>query len=401
MKIDRSDVFSSSLGRPAISPSREIFPAIHGLIRDERPSDCRSSGVARSGDLASLRDARAAEPRDQAAPRTRRRRQQALLAQLRYVKGGSDDEPGHLPRTLRRELGGAAHLFHYLAIPPSLFHAGDRVDSSSLAVPTARESSSRNPSGATSPVRGHSTRWSAGPSLKKRLPDRSFPRQGVRPETCSTFGSPTRSSSRFWNRDRIASVRSPWPNLSDVADHGAFYDEVGAIRETSSRTTLLQVVSSSWPWRRRPAKVRPSATSSGTVPRLRSTARRERRGARSVRRLMRRQGGQATRRRDVSAALRLRLDTWRWTDVPFYIRTGKSLPVTATEVLVELRRPPLDVFGGSERPDGDYVRFPACRRTCRSHSVLGRRHRAKTWSGMRSSSRQLIGTSTNARPINA
>ena len=43
--------------------------------------------------------------------------------------------------------------------------------------------------------------------------------------------------------------------------------------------------------------------------------------------------------------------------MPFYIRTGKSLPVTATEVLVELRRPPLDIFDEAEAPDGDYFRF--------------------------------------------
>ena len=41
------------------------------------------------------------------------------------------------------------------------------------------------------------------------------------------------------------------------------------------------------------------------------------------------------------AALRLHVDSWRWDGVPFYIRAGKCLPVTVTEVLVQLRRPPL------------------------------------------------------------
>jgi glucose-6-phosphate 1-dehydrogenase len=44
-------------------------------------------------------------------------------------------------------------------------------------------------------------------------------------------------------------------------------------------------------------------------------------------------------------AARLAIDTWRWSGVPFYIRAGKRLPLTATEVLVEFRRPPLEVFG--------------------------------------------------------
>ena len=57
------------------------------------------------------------------------------------------------------------------------------------------------------------------------------------------------------------------------------------------------------------------------------------------------------------AALRLHLDTWRWGGVPFYVRAGKCLPVTATEVLVELKRPPHDVFDEAELRDADYFRF--------------------------------------------
>ncbi len=57
------------------------------------------------------------------------------------------------------------------------------------------------------------------------------------------------------------------------------------------------------------------------------------------------------------AALRLQLDTWRWAGVPFLIRTGKCLPVTATEVLVELKRPPVDVFPEREPVDANYLRF--------------------------------------------
>jgi glucose-6-phosphate 1-dehydrogenase len=44
-------------------------------------------------------------------------------------------------------------------------------------------------------------------------------------------------------------------------------------------------------------------------------------------------------------ALRLTIDTWRWADVPVYIRAGKELPVTATEIIVEFKRPPREVFG--------------------------------------------------------
>ena len=58
-------------------------------------------------------------------------------------------------------------------------------------------------------------------------------------------------------------------------------------------------------------------------------------------------------------ALRLSIDSWRWAGVPFYIRTGKCLPVTCTEVLVELKGPPRAVFGEdlSGRRATNYVRF--------------------------------------------
>jgi glucose-6-phosphate 1-dehydrogenase len=59
------------------------------------------------------------------------------------------------------------------------------------------------------------------------------------------------------------------------------------------------------------------------------------------------------------AAVRLQMDSWRWEGVPFYIRAGKNLPVTATEVLVELRQPPQKMFSGRkiliDKPN--YVRF--------------------------------------------
>jgi len=142
----------------------------------------------------------------------------------------------------------------------------------------------------------------------------------------------------------------------DVTDRGAFYDEVGAIRDVV-QNHLLQVVSllamegpsgkSAEAVRNEQFKVldsiRPLA--SGDV------VRGQYRGYRDV------QGVKPDSDVETFAAMRFALDTWRWAGVPFYIRTGKSLAVTATEVLVELKRPPLDVFGEAEAPDGDYFRF--------------------------------------------
>ena len=56
------------------------------------------------------------------------------------------------------------------------------------------------------------------------------------------------------------------------------------------------------------------------------------------------------------AALRLHIDTWRWAGVPFYIRAGKQLPISATDVTVELKQPPQMVFDGAAA-HSNYVRF--------------------------------------------
>jgi glucose-6-phosphate 1-dehydrogenase len=57
------------------------------------------------------------------------------------------------------------------------------------------------------------------------------------------------------------------------------------------------------------------------------------------------------------AAMQIHLDSWRWAGVPFFIRAGKRLPITATEVMVELRRPPQDVFREALPSHCNYLRF--------------------------------------------
>ncbi|HWY25826.1 MAG TPA: glucose-6-phosphate dehydrogenase, partial [Nevskia sp.] len=57
------------------------------------------------------------------------------------------------------------------------------------------------------------------------------------------------------------------------------------------------------------------------------------------------------------AALRLHIDTWRWAGVPFYMRAGKSLPISATEVMVHLKSPPLGIFDQIAPGSSNYLRF--------------------------------------------
>ena len=61
--------------------------------------------------------------------------------------------------------------------------------------------------------------------------------------------------------------------------------------------------------------------------------------------------------RETFAGLRLEIDSWRWAGVPFFIRAGKCLPVTATEVIVELHGPPREIFDETTGQPANYVRF--------------------------------------------
>ena len=89
------------------------------------------------------------------------------------------------------------------------------------------------------------------------------------------------------------------------------------------------------------------------------------------------------------AAVRLEINSWRWQGVPFYLRAGKCLPITCTEVIVRFRRPPL-VYGGSPSPN--YLRFASART---SLSGLGFRPktRAKEWRAAPSSCASVATTS--------
>jgi glucose-6-phosphate 1-dehydrogenase len=57
------------------------------------------------------------------------------------------------------------------------------------------------------------------------------------------------------------------------------------------------------------------------------------------------------------AALCLHIDTWRWAGVPFYIRTGKCLPITTTQVMVDLKCPPVAIFDEISPAQSNYFRF--------------------------------------------
>ncbi len=156
-----------------------------------------------------------------------------------------------------------------------------------------------------------------------------------------------------WNRNYVESVQITMAEDFGVSDRGHFYDPVGALRDVVVNH-LMQVVAATA--MEPPSGGDPETLKDGMVALFRSVA--EANPAHYVR-------GQYDGYLDVDgvasdsttetyAALRLDIDNWRWSGVPFFIRTGKLLPVLQTEVRLVFKRPPKLGFGAigpSAEPD--------------------------------------------------
>jgi glucose-6-phosphate 1-dehydrogenase len=164
----------------------------------------------------------------------------------------------------------------------------------------------------------------------------------------------------IWNRDHVVDVQITMAEAFDVADRGAFYDAVGAVRDVL-QNHLLQVLTY---LTMDPPAGHDAESERGEKRRLMCAIR-----AIEPEDLVRGQyagyldtpgvaTGSAT---ETYAAVRLWIDNWRWADVPFLIRTGKALAVTGTEIAVRLRRPPCMLFASGDadrpRPRPNIVRF--------------------------------------------
>lgn len=330
---------------------KQIFPALQALAQRDL-LDLPIVGVAKSGwNLDQLRQ-RAHESLEQYGG-VDAEGWAMLLARLKYVDGDYRDTATY--QALRRELGDAKQPLHYLAIPPSMFATVAENLASAGCAENARVVVEK-PFGrdlASAQALDGALHEHFGEDAIYRI-DHYLGKETV--QNLLYFRFANSFLEPIWNHQHIHSVQITMAENFGVRGRGKFYEEVGAIRDVV-QNHLLQVMVL--------LAMDPPA-SSDTVC-VRDEKIRVMRAIRPLDRnsIVRGQfkdyrkepGVSAHSQVETYAAMRFYIDNWRWAGVPFCIRAGKNLPVTATEVVVALKRPPHSVFGELIADDDNYYRF--------------------------------------------
>jgi glucose-6-phosphate 1-dehydrogenase len=331
-----------------------IFPALYAMVK-RGTLDVPIVGVAFPKWTLERLQKRVTHSIKQSGGIDNKRAFQCLLSLLKYVSGDYNDSDTFA--AIKEALGRARRPAHYLAIPPSLFETVIKGLGTAGLAENARVIVEK-PFG----------RDLASARALNRVARSVFPEDSIFRidhflgkeaimnilyfRFANSFLEP------IWNRNYISSVQITLSESFGVGTRGSFYESAGCLRDVI-QNHLFQIVALL-------AMEPPAGRNFGAVQTEKATVFKAMRPLKSEDMVRGQYAGyrqekHVAKNSDVETycALRLFIDSWRWDGVPWYLRSGKYLPDTATEVLVMLKAPPQKLFADAAAAtgQGNYLRF--------------------------------------------